>query len=128
VDNAVQANLLAALVENREAVNQVYNVAVNEQTSLNELFAMVRTLLEPDFPHVRDVSPRYRDFREGDVQFSRGDVSKAQRLLGYQPAWRVGRGLARAVEWYVNKLSPQRPAETMAALRTGTDGRVETFS
>ena len=128
VDNAVQANLLAALVENREAVNQVYNVAVNEQTSLNELFAMVRTLLEPHFPHVRDVSPRYRDFREGDVQFSRGDVSKAQRLLGYQPAWRVGRGLARAVEWYVNKLSPQRPAETMAALRTGTDGRVETFS
>jgi len=51
-----------------------------------------------------------------------------ERLLGYQPAWRVGRGLARAVEWYVNKLSPQRPAETLAALRTGTDGRVETFS
>lgn len=128
VDNAVQANLLAALVEDRAAVNQIYNVAVNEQTSLNELFAMIRTLLEPQFPHVRDMQPRYRGFREGDVQFSRGDISKAERLLGYQPAWRVGRGLARAVEWYVHKLSPPRPAETLTTLRTGTDGRVETFS
>jgi len=107
VDNAVQANLLAALADDPAAVNQVYNVALGEKTSLNELFELIRSLLEPRYPHLRNVRPRYREFRAGDVRFSQADIGKAKRLLGYRPLVRVGEGLARAVDWYGARLSPQ---------------------
>jgi UDP-N-acetylglucosamine 4-epimerase len=100
VDNAVQANLLAATTQNPEAVNQVYNVAVGERTTLNGLYAELRRLLAPKFPHLRDTSPNYRDFREGDVRHSQADVGKAARLLGYAPTHRFGEGLGEAVSWY----------------------------
>ena len=103
IDNAVQANLLAAMVDDAAAVNQVYNVAVNAKTTLNELFEMIRLLLEPRYPHLRDLRPSYREFRSGDVRFSQADIGKAQQLLGYRPAWRVGEGLAQAIDWYVGK-------------------------
>src|SRR5712692_471720 len=106
VDNVVQANLLAALVANPPAVNQVYNIAMSERTTLNQLFEMIRSVLEPRFPHLRDLSPIYREFRAGDARMSQADISKAERLLGYRPAWRVKQGLARAIEWYAVKLSP----------------------
>jgi UDP-N-acetylglucosamine 4-epimerase len=111
VDNAVQANLLAATVDDAAAINQVYNIAVNAKTTLNDLFEMIRSLLEPRFPHLRDLRPLYRGFRAGDVHTSQADISKAERLLGYRPAWRVSQGLARAIEWYVAKLSPARSIE-----------------
>src|SRR5712692_1808495 len=106
VDNVVQANLLAALVANPPAVNQVYNIAMSERTTLNQLFEMIRSVLEPRFPHLRDLRPIYREFRAGDARMSQADISKAERLLGYRPAWRVKQGLARAIEWYAVKLSP----------------------
>jgi UDP-N-acetylglucosamine 4-epimerase len=112
VDNAVQASLLAAMVEDPAAVNQVYNVAVNACTTLNELFEMIRSLLEPHYPRLRELRPLYREFRAGDVRISRADISKAQRLLAYRPAWRVSQGLAQAVEWYAAKLSPPRSIES----------------
>src|SRR6266446_5495232 len=111
VDNAVQANLLAAMVEDPAAINQVYNIAVNARTTLNELFEMIRSLLEPRYPRLRELRPLYREFRAGDVRLSQADISKAERLLAYRPAWRVGQGLARAVEWYVAKLSSPRSVE-----------------
>ncbi len=103
----MQANLLAATAEHPEAANQVYNVAVGEQTSLNELFAILGKLLalsDPDFTPSR---PVYRDFRPGDVRFSRADIAKAASLLGYRPKLRVGEGLERAIHWYVDRLSPR---------------------
>jgi UDP-N-acetylglucosamine 4-epimerase len=109
VDNAVQANLLAAMVEDPAAVDQIYNVAVSARTTLNELFETIRSLLEPRYPHLRDLRPIRREFRAGDVRVSQADISKAQRLLGYRPEWRVKQGLARTVEWYVAKLSPSPP-------------------
>src|SRR6266852_7743015 len=109
VDNAVQANLRAALADDPAAVNQIYNVALGERTSLNELFELIRSLLKPWYPHLRDFRPVYREFRLGDVRFSQADIGKAQRLLGYRPLLRVGEGLARAVDWYVARLSPQPP-------------------
>jgi UDP-N-acetylglucosamine 4-epimerase len=115
VDNAIQANLLAAMVEDPAAVNQVYNVAVNARTTLNELFETIRSLLEPRYPHLRDRRPIYREFRAGDVRQSQADISKAQRLLGYRPLWRVGQGLARTVEWFVAKLSPARSTGSAVA-------------
>jgi len=112
VDNAVQANLLAAMVEDPAAVNQVYNIAVNARTTLNELFEMIRSLLEPHYPRLRELRPLYREFRAGDVRISQADISKAERLLAYRPAWRVSQGLARAVKWYAAKLSPPRSIDS----------------
>ncbi|MBI3043010.1 MAG: SDR family oxidoreductase [Betaproteobacteria bacterium] len=111
VDNVVQANLLAALVDDPAAVNQVYNIAVNETTTLNELFEAIRSLLEPRYPHLRDFRAIYRGFRAGDVPFSLGDIDKARRLLGYRPAWRIRQGLERTIDWYVAKLAPPRSIE-----------------
>jgi UDP-N-acetylglucosamine 4-epimerase len=105
IDNAVQANLLAAATENPEALNQVYNVAVNERTTLNQLFELIRSLLEPHFPLMKDIAPIYRDFRAGDVRHSLADISKARNLLGYAPTHRVGEGLQVAMNWYLKNLS-----------------------
>ena len=105
VANAVQANFLAAMSENAEALNQVYNVSVGERTTLNELFEMERDLLSEQFESVRERSPKYRDFREGDVRHSQADITKARRLLGYVPSHRLGEGLAEAMDWYVGSLS-----------------------
>lgn len=100
IANAVQANLLAATTQNFDAVNQVYNVAVGDRTTLNGLYGELRRLLAPKFPHMQDASPNYRDFREGDVQHSQADVGKAARLLGYAPTHRFREGLGEAVSWY----------------------------
>lgn len=104
VANCVQANLLAATTERVEATDQVYNIAVGERTSLNELFKAIRSALAPGRPHVSDVKPHYRDFRAGDVRHSLADIGKAQSLLGYEPSHRVMQGLAEAMRWYVNNL------------------------
>jgi UDP-N-acetylglucosamine/UDP-N-acetylgalactosamine 4-epimerase len=101
VDNAVQANLLAATVENLEAIGQVYNVAVGERTSLNDLFADLRSRLSARYPQIKDAKPHYREFRAGDVRHSLADVSKAARLLGYAPTHRIREGLAAATPWYL---------------------------
>lgn len=100
VDNAVQVNLLAAVTPNPKAVNQVYNVALNERTSLNELFAMLRECLLPHYPHLRRYKPVYREFRAGDVRHSQADIGKARRLLGYRPTHRIDQGLSDALAWY----------------------------
>jgi UDP-N-acetylglucosamine/UDP-N-acetylgalactosamine 4-epimerase len=105
VANAVQANLLAATAQHPEAADQVYNVAVGDRTTLNELFAAIRSALEPRFPHLKSLRPSYRDFRAGDVRHSLADVSKAKALLGYQPSHRIEKGLTEAMEWYLAALA-----------------------
>lgn len=104
VDNAVQANLLASLSGNPDAVNQVYNVAVNARTSLNELYWLMRGMLDERFPHLAEHAPHYADFRMGDVRHSQADISKAARLLGYQPSHRLEDGLRASLDWYVAHL------------------------
>jgi len=101
IDNTVQANLLAATTKKPEAVNQVYNVAVGDRTTLNQLYHHLRENLEDQYEHLHNAKPIYRDFRDGDVRHSLADISKAQSLLGYQPSHRIGEGLARAMVWYV---------------------------
>lgn len=107
IDNVVQANLLAALADNPEAANQVYNVALNERTSLNQLYEMMRSLLLEQFPHLQNHHPRYLDFREGDVRHSQADISKAHKLLGFEPTHRIDEGLKQAMDWYVAHLAPR---------------------
>lgn len=112
VANAIQANLLAATASDPDAVNQVYNVAVGQRTSLNQLFEHLHAMLVPRFAHLARFKPVYRDFRAGDVRHSLADVSKASRLLGYEPTHTIADGLAEAMEWYVDHLGsePQRSA------------------
>jgi UDP-N-acetylglucosamine 4-epimerase len=100
VQNAVQANLLAAIVDVSEAINQVYNVAVNARTDLNQLFALLRDGLAINHPDLKDEQPIYRDFRSGDVMHSQADISKAERLLGYQPTHTILKGLQDSLGWY----------------------------
>lgn len=107
IDNVVQANLLAALADRPEAVNQVYNVALNERTSLNQLYLMMRALLQERFPHLRQHQAQYQGFRAGDVRHSQADISKARELLGFEPTHRIGDGLQEAMDWYVSHLAPQ---------------------
>ena len=118
VDNVVQANLLAATADDPAAVNQVYNIAVGNRTTLNELFALVRSLLEPICPHVRSLRPTYRAFRAADVRLSQADIGKARRLLGYEPRWNVRQGLAQAIEW--TEASPPTIAVCRSRPSSGT--------
>jgi len=104
----VQANLLAAMVDDPAAVNEIYNVGLSEKTTLNELFEMIRSLLEPRFPHPRGVRPVHRASRAGDVRLLQADIDKAKRLLGYRPLWRIRQGLERTIEWHAAKLAPPR--------------------
>lgn len=106
IENVVQANLLAALTTDPQAVNQVYNVALGDRTSLNALYGMMRTLLQDRFAHVAAHEPTYGDFRGGDVRHSQADISKARTLLGYVPSHRIDAGLAQAMDWYVANLAP----------------------
>lgn len=104
VDNAVQANLLAATTTDDAAINQVYNVAVNGRTSLNALYDKLKAGLAPYAPQAASQSATYRDFRAGDVRHSQADISKAARLLGYAPSHDIDAGLAAAMPWYVEHL------------------------
>jgi UDP-N-acetylglucosamine 4-epimerase len=104
VDNAVQANLLAATSTTQEAKNQVYNVAVGDRTTLNNLFDSIKRALS-DLDVSYPLPAHYRDFRAGDVQHSLADISKATHLLHYQPSHRIQAGLQAAMVWYVNKLN-----------------------
>ncbi len=105
IDNSVQANILAALTENSEAVNQVYNVAYGERTTLNELFSLIRERVEAARPEAAAAEPIYRDFRPGDVRHSLADITKARTLLGYDPHDSVGSGLDKAADWYIREFS-----------------------
>ena len=97
----VGANLLAGTVTDAAAVNQVYNVAVGDRTTLNDLYAHLHSALLPHYPQLEGAQPVHRDFRAGDVRHSLADIAKAQRLLGYAPTQRIGEGLALAMPWYM---------------------------
>jgi UDP-N-acetylglucosamine 4-epimerase len=101
VDNAVQVNLLAALSEDPSAFNQVFNVAVGDRISLNQLFDMSKELLISHYPHVATMHPQYDDFRLGDVRHSQADISKAKELLGYAPSHGVADGLRTTMDEFV---------------------------
>lgn len=102
IENAVQANLLAATAET-SAKNEVYNVAVGDRTTLNDLFNTLKSALSENCkPNVRP--PVYRDFRPGDVRHSQADVSKARSKLGYAPEYRIEEGIAKAMPWYIENV------------------------
>jgi UDP-N-acetylglucosamine 4-epimerase len=105
IANVVQANLLAAVTENPDAIDQAYNVAVHHRTTLNELFARLKQLVEARTPGLQVPPPVYRDFRAGDVRHSLADISKARGLLGYEPTHQLDEGLAEAIDWYCENVT-----------------------
>jgi UDP-N-acetylglucosamine/UDP-N-acetylgalactosamine 4-epimerase len=122
IENVWQINLLAATigtlplppgegwgggVAEGDPTNQVYNVAVGDRTTLNQLYEQLHLNLLPSYPHLQGTKPVYRDFRAGDVRHSLADISKAATLLGYQPTHRIGEGLKVAMAWYVQHLTQQ---------------------
>lgn len=104
IDNAVQANLLAATTQNPDAVNQVYNVALGDRTSLNDLYKLIVASLS-QYRQLPPAKLNYRDFRAGDVRHSLADISKAQTFLGYAPTTKIGAGVTAAMPWYVSKVA-----------------------
>ncbi|GAB4466272.1 MAG: SDR family oxidoreductase [Burkholderiaceae bacterium] len=116
VANAVQVNLRAALVDDPQALNQVYNVAVGGRTTLNELHAWMGELLRERRPQLNVPAPVHAPFRAGDVRHSQADIGKAQRLLGYAPTHDVRAGLADAMDWYVQRFGSAEGARATAAV------------
>jgi len=104
IDNTVQMNLLAATTDNEEATNQVYNVALNDRTSLTKLHQMIEERLIERVEGLEKKKPIYREFRSGDVRHSQASIDKAQKLLDYQPKYRISEGMADAIDWYVNSI------------------------
>ena len=105
VENVIQANLLAATTKSPEAINQIYNVAVGERTTLNQLHQYIKNTLSESMPQLNIAAPIYREFRSGDVRHSLADISKAETLLGYQPKYRIQQGLSEAMPWYIDYLT-----------------------
>ncbi|HZH96172.1 MAG TPA: NAD-dependent epimerase/dehydratase family protein, partial [Flavisolibacter sp.] len=94
VDNVVQANIQALFTQNTEALNEVYNIAFGERTTLNDLFEVIKGIAGSD------LAPRYVAERPGDVKHSLADISKAKRLLEYNPEVSVRDGMKTTFEWY----------------------------
>jgi len=104
VANVVQANLLAATVTSKDALNQAYNVAAGRRTTLAELFALLRERLLARHPRLAGLTPEHGPFRAGDVLHSLADIGKARRLLGYEPTHTIERGLDESLDWYEKNL------------------------
>jgi len=101
IDNVIQMNLLAMETTNPEAVNQVYNTACGEETSLNELVDYLKEFLSEYDPAIRRIEPIHGPNRPGDIPHSLADIGKAEQLLGYRPQFSVKEGLKEAVKWYM---------------------------
>lgn len=102
IENTVQMNILAATAP-EDAKNEVYNVAVGDRTTLNDLFHALQTALAEN-GKVYDIPVIYRDFRAGDVRHSQADISKAASKLGYAPEYRIMDGIAKAMPWYIENV------------------------
>jgi len=104
IDNVIQANHLAALATHKEALNQVYNVAHGESTSINQLFYNIREMAGKYDPAILEMEPAYGQERAGDIPHSLASIEKARKLLGYSPTHNTNEGLLEAVEWYWQNL------------------------
>lgn len=96
IDNVIQANLNALFTTNAEAINQVYNIAFGESTTLLELFNSIKEIAGSN------LEPHFGPFRKGDIPHSLANIDKARKLLNYSPAYSVHAGLQKAFEWYQN--------------------------
>jgi UDP-N-acetylglucosamine 4-epimerase len=106
IKDVIQANILAAVCERPEGVGKAYNVACGHRTTLNELLAVIKDSLGELNPAVKSIEPVYGPFRQGDVRHSLADISRANDLLGFEPAYNVRAGMQESIEWYVKNSQP----------------------
>ena len=104
IDNVIQMNRLAIETTNPEAVNQIYNTAYGERTTLNQLVAYLKEYLSPFDPAIAGIEPTHGPNRAGDIPHSLACVDKARKLLGYEPQFSMKEGLKEAVKWYWENL------------------------
>jgi len=103
IENAVQANILAAFSTKDSLDSMVFNVAYGQKTSLNELYEMLNSKLASRLRGNARKSPLYVDFREGDVKHSLADISQSRKILGYKPIFNLDKGLDIALKWYLDE-------------------------
>jgi UDP-N-acetylglucosamine/UDP-N-acetylgalactosamine 4-epimerase len=104
IDNVIQANHCAAIVQEKTALNQVYNIAHGERTTLSQLFYSIREVAGKFDKDILGIVPVYGPEREGDIPHSLASIEKARKLLGYSPELNVSEGLGEAVKWFWNNL------------------------
>lgn len=104
IDNVIQMNMLAITTDNKEAVNQIYNTAFGERTSLNQLVGYLKEMLGQFDPAIAAIEPIHGPNRAGDIPHSLASIDKARRLLGYDPKFSMRQGLQAAVRWYWDNL------------------------
>jgi len=112
IENVIQANQLAAVSENPDAINTVYNIACGGRTTLTELFIALRVALAGFDPAIGRLDPEYGAPRAGDIPHSHADISKARSLLGYDPGTGTLEGLRKVAGWYWENLGNPPPRET----------------
>lgn len=100
IENVIQANHLAGLSTDNKAINQIYNIAHGERTTLNQLFGMLRRFATVYDKEIGKIEPVYGPSREGDIPHSQASIEKAKLLLGYTPDQNVETGLKEAVDWF----------------------------
>ena len=104
IENVIQANILAAITEDLNALNQVYNVACGDRNTLEDLFFIIKECLATNQRQYA-LDPNYRDFRSGDVRHSQADISKISKMLGYDPEFNLYQGIEKVIPWYIENLS-----------------------
>lgn len=104
IDNVVQMNECAMLTDNPDAINTVYNTAVGDRTTLNELVGYLKDFLSEYDSDIAEVEVKHGPNRAGDIPHSLASVEKAKNLLGYQPTHNIKDGLQEAVKWYWGNL------------------------
>ena len=109
IDNVIQINKLALFTDNSDALNEVYNVAFGESSTLNELFSEIRTNLSEYDQAISNIVPDYGPFRKGDIPHSLASIEKAKTLLAYNPAYSLKNGLKETVKWYWENVAALNP-------------------
>ena len=104
IDNVIQMNMLALMTDNKEAVNQIYNTAFGERTTLNQLVDYLKEFLGELDEVIKGIEPTHGPNRVGDIPHSLASVEKARKLLGYDPQFSMRDGLREAVKWYWENL------------------------
>lgn len=105
IDNVIQANILATFTKNIEAKGEIFNIAVNDQTSLNKLINLIIQNIKEINPSAKKANLVYKDFRLGDIRHSRADITKAKNLLEYKPTHTIQEGIKETIQWYLENLN-----------------------
>jgi len=104
VDNVIHMNMLAMETKSTEAVNQIYNTAGGERTTINYLTELIQSILSDKDCSIRNIKPIHGPYRNGDIPHSLASIEKAQNMLGYTPIMCFEEGLKRTIEWYFNDI------------------------